>query len=47
MQLHLFSEVNSRFRIYLDVFEIQNNEGSKIGYNLPAAIGFTGMIGGH
>ena len=42
------SEVNkyySSFRIYLDEFEIQNNVGSKVGCNLPAAIGFAGMIG--
>ena len=50
MQLDLFSEVNkcySRFRIYLDEFEIQDNIGSKIGCNQPATIGIIGMIRGH
>ena len=47
MQLDLFSEVNkcySRFRTYLNEFEIQDNVGSKIGCNQPAAIYVVGMI---
>ena len=32
------------FRIYLNEFEIQNNVGSKVGCNLPAAIGFARRI---
>ena len=47
MQLDLFSEVNkcySRFRTYLNEFEIQDNVGSKIGCNQPATIG---IIRGH
>ena len=50
MQLDLFSEVNkcySRFRTYLNEFEIQDNVGSKIGCNQPAAIAFVGMIRRH
>ena len=37
----------SSFRIYLNEFKIQNNIGSKIGCNMPAAIDFVEIIGSH
>ena len=50
MQLLLFSEVYkhySSFRIHLNEFEIQDDVGSKIRCNQPAATDVIGMIRRH
>ena len=50
MELVLFFKVNQNYStmgIYLNKYEIQDNVGSKIWCNQPAAIGVVGMIRRH
>ena len=50
MELVLFFKVNQNYStivIYLNRYEIQDNVGSKIWCNQPAAVGVVGMIRRH